>query len=521
MAWFRQVINHIEALFHTLGGTVFVKLSCIAALLALLLILSFGCQSSQIQHELVAIGDSITMGVQDAGLVKDYQLHSYPYLIARQMGVAASFEQPYISPPGFGVPPYQLPLRLEEGRIIAEYFPGSYSGFSRVLLMLSYFPLFENWDLPRPYNNLGVGGARLHDVRSATSYSNSSLVDNYMFDIVLRNDASTEEQTILDQTVELSPRIILLWIGNNDILGAVLAGGDETLITDRDAFRDELDLLVSELQSSTDATIFIANIPGYISIAYALDEILQVVDRYNPSEEVPVLFDYETYQPLSFGGGDYLPLITEEQEVAFVLIPGIILSMEDGTGLPDSQFLTEELGYSSTEASGLLAEMSSAGLNTTGTGVGTVIPGDLTITESEMLVFIDAVDEFNVIIEEVATMYGVPLVDMHRLWDPDQPNPFGGYSGEFVFDDPEHTIFSLDGVHPNNLGHALIANVFISKINETLGENIPELNTEEYAGQYAQHAGLGSRTLSLKALQDVSVLFGLQPSGHISIYNHP
>lgn len=488
-----------------------VKVACTASFLTLLLLFSFGCESSPSQSDLVAIGDSITMGIQDAGLIKDYQLHSYPYLIAHQMGVAESFEQPLVRSPGFGVPPYKVPLRLYEGRIIAEYFQGSIDGINRVILMLSYFPLFENWDLPRPYNNLGVGGARLQDVRSATSYVNSSLPYNFMFNIVLRNSESTEE-TILDQTVELNPRILLLWIGNNDILGAVLAGGDETFITDRDYFRDELDLLVSELRNSTDADIFMANIPGYLSFVYALDGILQVVNRYIPNEEVPVLFDYQTYQPLSFGGGDYLPLITEEEDVEFVLIPGIILSMEDGTGLPYSQFLTEELGYSPEEASGLLTDMSGAGLNTTGTGVGMPIPGNLTITESEMLVFINAVDEFNAIIDEISNAHGVPLVDIHHLWDPDQPDAFDGYSGEFVFDDPVNTTFSLDGVHPNNLGHAIIANAFIAKINDTLGEGIPELDTEEYVGQYAQYAGLGSRTLSLKALQDVGIFFKSHPS---------
>ena len=235
------------------------------------------------------------------------------------------------------------------------------------------------------------------------------------------------------------------------------------------------------------------------------------MSRYLPSEEVPVLFDYQTYQPLSFLDGEYLPLVTEEDTVEFVLIPGIILTMEDGTGLPDYTFLSEELGYSPAEATALISDMSSTGFNTTGGGFGTPIPGDFTITGSEISAFIDAVDEFNALLDEMSKAHGVVLVDIHRLWDPDEPNAFGGYSGEFVFDDPANTIFSLNGVHPNNPGQTLIANAFIEKINEILMEEIPALDPEEYAGQYAQNTGLSDRSLSLDALMDVGTFFRMHP----------
>ena len=41
-------------------------------------------------------------------------------------------------------------------------------------------------------------------------------------------------------------------------------------------------------------------------------------------------------------------------------------------------------------------------------------------------------------------------------------------------------------MHPNNLGHALIANAFIAVINEVLDIKIPELDPEDYKGQYVQ-----------------------------------
>ena len=41
---------------------------------------------------LVTIGDSITMGIQDAGLKYDFQVNNYPYLIAPKPGQPGDFE---------------------------------------------------------------------------------------------------------------------------------------------------------------------------------------------------------------------------------------------------------------------------------------------------------------------------------------------------------------------------------------------------------------------------------------------
>jgi hypothetical protein len=68
-----------------------------------------GCSLFQnepfVPSTIASLGDSITMGIQDAGLVADNQYHCYPYLVAMQMGQARGFVQPLVSSPGIGVPP--------------------------------------------------------------------------------------------------------------------------------------------------------------------------------------------------------------------------------------------------------------------------------------------------------------------------------------------------------------------------------------------------------------------------------
>ncbi|MFH0794647.1 MAG: hypothetical protein V2A74_11510, partial [bacterium] len=72
---------------------------------------------------------------------------------------------------------------------------------------------------------------------------------------------------------------------------------------------------------------------------------------------------------------------------------------------------------------------------------------------------------FNQIIQDVADSYGMPVVDIHSIYADMTANPpvFYGIPLTTKF---LGGIFSLDGVHPSNIAHALIANAFIDKINQ-------------------------------------------------------
>ena len=66
---------------------------------------------------------------------------------------------------------------------------------------------------------------------------------------------------------------------------------------------------------------------------------------------------------------------------------------------------------------------------------------------------------------------------------------------EYAFVAQDNTVFSLDGVHPSNLGHALIANAFVEVMNRELGLAIPALDPADYDGQYS------GRSLTLDVLR--------------------
>jgi hypothetical protein len=87
-----------------------------------------------------------------------------------------------------------------------------------------------------------------------------------------------------------------------------------------------------------------------------------------------------------------------------------------------------------------------------------------------------AVDAYNRAIDSVATGRGGALVDFHGLLQRAATTGilYQGtlYTSEFI----TGGLFSLDGVHPNDLGQGLIANTMIDAVNATFGASLPPLD---------------------------------------------
>jgi len=446
---------------------------------------------------IASLGDSITMGIQDAGLVADNQYHCYPYLVAMQMGQARGFVQPLVGSPGIGVPPYETPLRLEAGFVKTDYLP---EGITQEQLMQLIVPKLQNLFYPDPYNNLGVNGARLDDLNHAKGYANSYGGENFFYDIVLRNldppwPNIGEGKNAVEQAVLLDPEYILLWIGNNDILGYVLSGGEKPdRITDATTFENELRTVSKYLQDNTTAKIVLANIPEYLPFGYALDDVFD-------ENDVPRLFDPRTLKKINFGDGgspEYktLHVIDDPADgaVEHILLTGAADYIEKGTGIDPGE----------------LDDVDKALLLSCGVHVpdkAEPLRNDLVFTHEEWKLTLDTIHQFNDIIATVAADpdVDVPVVDVNRWMQPGggPPLPDDSCLG-FALVSPHNTIFSLDGIHPSNYGHALIANEFIATMNAMFVLHIPKLIPENYKDQYW---GKALVVPSLKALRRLEEMY--------------
>lgn len=432
--------------------------------------------------KIVMVGNSLTAGFQSAGMMEEFQLNSYPYLLAHQVGLLSGnteFEQPLVASPGIGTPAGMTPMYLDsEGNITQD------------TLTVSPLLLLKNALLSRPYDNLGVPGADLNDLLNTVG----GIPTNPWFDMILRNP-NLGNTTQLQQVVMLQPTMVLLWAGSNDVLGAALDGGDLDQITSQGDFQSRMQQILTQLRTELgEKPIIMANIPYVTDIPYinTLDGVFL--------GGIPMVFD-TNLQPVDFGGGTFLPLVTSETGVEHITLVGL-MAYQEGFGIPDSAYMVENLGIGQGQARQLEDGMIDAGLIPT----GLPLTGDMTLTSNEASEIKTAIDGFNSTITTLANSFVVPVFDANALLTELNTNGLDGASGKFVLVDPAMTAFSLDGVHPNNAGNAIIANAFIDVINAVLQLEtaVPKIDVSSKLGQYVP----GSGKMSLgKSIRNVRKIF--------------
>jgi hypothetical protein len=283
-------------------------------------------------------------------------------------------------------------------------------------------------------------------------------------------------------------------------LGYALNGGSApAAITPLADFQTQYTSLLTELRNKLPRTaIVMANIPYVTDIPYinTMDIIFRTIPTLGITKPVPVVFDTK-FQPVDFGGGVglYLPLLTAETDVLHLTLPALS-AYQTGMGVPDSAALVK-MGLPAAQASLIVLGMKAAGLKPT----GQPFPANMSITTAEDNTIKQAVDGFN----NTLKAFQVPLVDANAMLTTLNKSGMEGYSGKFVLFDQANTAFSLDGVHPNNGGYALVANAFIDKINATFQLTIPRLNPAEFKGQYSGAAP--SSQLVMEAVEQVKSIF--------------
>lgn len=393
------------------------RMKTLAGVLALALILPLAAMPAGAQNadtgdadfaRYVAIGDSLTAAFMSGGLGRTAQLNSYPILIWRQaQGTTSGFEQPYVSDPGI---PAVLELKSLSPLVIG---PKAGSGQP------------QNLNLNRPYNNLAVPGADVHDV-VATVTDNGGL-----HDLILRGIG-----TQLQQAIALNPTFATVWAGNNDVLGAALSGRviEGVTITPVAQFEADFKTIVNAF-ASRGVEMAIANIPDVTGIPFVTTIPFVVV---NPATNQPVIVNGNVV-PLIGPNGPLTPndrvLLTARAELS------------QGKGIPQA------LG-----------------------GSGQPLSDAAVLSAAEIATINARVAAFNGIIRSEADRVGAAFVDINAVFR--ELAAEGINVGGITFTENFLTggIFSYDGVHPNAFGYAYVANLFIEAINDEFDGEIPLVN---------------------------------------------
>jgi lysophospholipase L1-like esterase len=324
-----------------------------------------------------------------------------------------AFQQPLVSEPGI---PAELALvSLSPITVIA---PKSTS---------QGVPL--NLTLTRPYNNLGVPGA--------TSVNCITTTTGGFHDLVLRGLG-----TAVQQAVASKPTYITLWIGNNDVLGAVVRGTavDGVTLTPPADFRSAYGQIVADLRS-TGGALIVGTIPDVTQIPYATTIPPYVV---NPATRQPVLV-----------GGNPVPLLGPSGPLS----PGTYVTLAASTLLSRGVGVPTSLG-----------------------GTGLPLPGEVILDQAEVATIQDRVNVNNQAIRDIAQANGATVLDMHAVFADFEANGrnVGGVAltAEFL----TGGFFGYDGIHPTDLGYAIVANEWITAIAATGLVTLPPVNLAPFLG---------------------------------------
>jgi len=344
----------------------------------------------------VAIGNSITAGYQSGGINATLQQQAYPVLLARAMGT-----------------PFNLPLLRDPGcpPPLVNILTGERLGGLR-----GDFCAYRQVPPPRIINNVAVPGAKVIDVLTNLGEGTSA---NTLTLLLLGG------RTQLEAAAEAHPTFVSVWIGNNDVLGAAIAG-NPALITPINVFQQRYTQMLNELQAmgvQGGLLIGVANVtviphfsPG---IAYAQAE---QAGAFPPTFDVAdncATTGATALVPFSYAFGNLLAAAIQGRAVTLDCVNDPRLLSPDET-------------------------------NT----------------------IVQTVQQYNAFIQQQADRLGWayldPNVKLLELKNQGQipifPNvnsnePFGRY-------------FSLDGVHPSSAAHRLVAQEAAKAINAVYGTNL-------------------------------------------------
>lgn len=464
----------------------------------------------------VSVGNSLTSGFTDNALFIAGQQSSFPNILAQKFALVGGGD-------------FTLPLMNDN---IGGFLFGGNANPSfgpRLYLDLTTSPRPTPTPLPAtstteifgptlgPKNNMGIPGAKSYHLLF-NGYGNPANLATATANPYFIRMASSSSATVLGDAMSQSPTFFSLWIGNNDVLGYALSGGDGTNpITPLDGapgvgFAQTYGAIVATMTSGN-AQGVVANIPDVTSIPHfttvphnPLSPTLLGGDAnitnlnaqlYGPLKNIftaygepnrinllsataanPLLIYDETATDRSAEiAGALTPVLGAQTAGAFGAVFGRArqATAADLFVLP----LSNNIG---TTVAGLPAPIN---IN----GVTYPLADKWVLLPSEQAEIATATTAFNNVISTTASQAGLAFVDANALLN--QLADGGVSTGDFILTSSlvQGGAFGLDGVHPTSRGYALIANMFMRAIDTTYGSNFEASGNFVDVGNYPTNYG--------------------------------
>ncbi|MEY4071160.1 MAG: hypothetical protein RL721_1774 [Candidatus Eisenbacteria bacterium] len=385
----------------------------------------------------VAVGTSLSASYMSGGIVDRHQVNSFPALVAQQIGKtvsidggSGSFTQPTVNMDGIPalteVKSYRPLIVNNTGRTT-----GAPTNFSQNL----------------PYHNLGIPGAVALDLVDTTHYDQTAApvfrTNFTYFNLIQRNRGS-----LLAQALSLAPTLLSIEYGANEVLGPTTSGVAPNNATNSGYAAIMTAALNTIHTASPNTRVAVFNVPDVTSIPFF-------------TTFPPATVNATTGLPMALVGANG-PL---EPNDLVLLTAGSLLAT--GTGIP-----TGGANF----------------VNPAAPSNGQPLPESVILRASEVTLAQAEIDQINAVVDSVAARPFVAKVDIHDYFADIAVNGLRIGANDYTTDFITGGLFSLDGVHPNPLGYALMANRMIEAVNARFGCTIPRVNPAQYATAKASTA---------------------------------
>ncbi|NHM04345.1 SGNH/GDSL hydrolase family protein [Flavobacterium celericrescens] len=470
----------------------------------------------------VAIGNSLTAGYMDGTVSRGSQINSYPNLLAQQFALVGggAFTQPSYADDvnnlgglmlgGMPIGTTRLVIDASQSR------PENIAGTSTIEV--------SNLQATA-YNNMGVPGAKSFHLL-ASGYGNVAGVALGQANPYFVRHATSPTATVLGDAMTKNPTFFTNWIGANDVLAYATNGGAKSDgmtpaddhnatgnlnpttyggndITNSNVYANVYNQIITTLTSNGAKGVVctipsVTSIPYFTTVPYAplsptalggstninalnaqlygpLDGIFTAYgepNRINPlsatSANPILIYDADATDRSAQITGALTPTLGAPTAAAFGAVFGKArqATAADLVVLPASSVI----GTPNASAPSTLININ---------GVSYPMANKWVLTANEKAKVASATAAFNSTIVSIASANNLAVADMNAIMNQlvsglqietgqiYTANYFSGVATE------NKVLFSLDGVHPNARGYAVIANEIIKVINEHYNANLP------------------------------------------------
>ncbi|MFN8586773.1 MAG: SGNH/GDSL hydrolase family protein [Candidatus Eisenbacteria bacterium] len=414
----------------------------------------------------VAAGTSISAGYQSGGIVDRHQTNSFPAIFARQVGKTV----------------------LQNGQGDFTFPSMGHDGFPQLLAIQSFSPLIisnsgrtlgypaANYMQATSYQNMGVPGAIAFDFADTTRYH--ATADPNMFSVVARYRG-----TVAAQVLGQAPTFISYEFGANEVLGNATTGGFTPIFPSANYAA----LLTGHMNAIhgtlPNAKLAIFTVPDVASIPFCTTFKPYTV-MLSTGAVTPLLVKPTSGStPENLSPND-LVLLTAKDSLAI------------GTGFPVGAY-----NY----------------LNPAAPGNGRGLARTQVLDATEQTAIRNETAKMNLAVDSVAARPWVTKVDLATLLSDIATNGYSVGAVHLTTAFVTGGLFSLDGVHPNDTGHAIIANAMVDAVNAKFGAAVPHANVNDYMTTTASRARPATDERMLNGMRVDGLETGLRAIGLLPV----